>query len=77
MEDACGTPGYCPLKLLSTSDHLDNYGYTNKVDVLALGCILYELIDSAKPFSSDIVVLTHYQQEETVAVTVDPLLKSM
>jgi len=37
-----------------------------------MGCILYELIVGQQRFSSDIIVLTHYQTEKTVVLTMEP-----
>jgi hypothetical protein len=58
-EDARGTPGYRAPELLLE----DNYGYTNKVDIWAMGCILHELVLGVKPFASDFAVLEHYRSK--------------
>ena len=47
---ARGTPGYRAPELLNESR------YTNKVDVWAMGCILYELVTGRKAFDTDQVV---------------------
>jgi serine/threonine protein kinase len=38
--------------------------YTNKVDVWAMGCILYELLFRKKAFSGDMAVLSYYLSKE-------------
>jgi|SRR5277367_3205256 len=43
-----GTPGYRAPELLR-----EDGKYTNKVDIWALGCILYELVFETKAFQSD------------------------
>jgi serine/threonine protein kinase len=47
-----GTAGYRAPELLAE----DNPNYTNKVDIWAIGCILYELIFRKKPFRTDLAV---------------------
>jgi serine/threonine protein kinase len=48
---ALGTPSYRSPELI------ENFKYTNKVDIWAIGCILYELIFKRKAFSDDWAVL--------------------
>lgn len=47
-----GTSGYRAPELLT-----ENPIYNNKVDIWAMGCILYELISGQKAFSSDHAVM--------------------
>lgn len=55
-EYARGTPSYRALELLN--EH--KYSYTNKVDIWAMGCILYEILFRVKAFSEDMSVREHY-----------------
>ena len=48
---ARGTTCYRAPELLA-----ENSGYTNKVDIFALGCILFELVNRKKAFSDDFSV---------------------
>lgn len=50
-----GTPGYRAPELLNS----DVANFTNKVDIWAMGCILFELATGAKPFVTDIAVLEY------------------
>ena len=47
-----GTPGYRAPELLKD----DGASFTNKVDIWAMGCILFELATGAKPFVTDFAV---------------------
>jgi NIMA (never in mitosis gene a)-related kinase 8 len=49
-----GTPSYRSPELI------DDLKYTNKVDIWAIGCILYELIFMKKAFSGDAAVLRYF-----------------
>jgi len=51
-----GTPGYRPPELVNVDAGAT---YTNKVDVWAMGCILFELATGAKPFVTDFAVLEY------------------
>lgn len=51
---ARGTAGYRAPELVS-----DSSNYTNKVDIWALGCILYELASGKQPFYSDWEVIQY------------------
>lgn len=53
-----GTPGYCSPELLKE----DGAKYNNKVDIWAMGCLLFELATGSKPFSDDLSV-TGYASE--------------
>jgi serine/threonine protein kinase len=55
-EFANGTPGYRAPELLNE----EKYTYNDKVDIWAMGCILYELVVGKKLFPSDLTVLEHY-----------------
>jgi hypothetical protein len=62
-----GTPGYRSPELLVE----DNSQYTNKVDIFAMGCILYELVLGVKPFTSDHAVLEHYRSGAQLKMNFD------
>jgi serine/threonine protein kinase len=47
-----GTPGYRAPEMLED----DNSNFNNKVDIWAMGCILFELATGEKPFATDHVV---------------------
>ena len=49
-----GTPGYRAPELLAMEE--EPAWYTNKVDIWAMGCILYELATGQRPFKSDLAV---------------------
>ena len=66
-ETSRGTPGYRAPELLRE----DRAAYNNKVDIWALGCILYELVVGTKPFATDIAVLEHYQITSSLNITLD------
>ena len=51
---AQGTPSYRSPELI------EDFKYTNKVDIWAIGCILYELIFKKKAFSGDGAVLRYF-----------------
>ena len=54
-----GTAGYRAPELI-----LDSHIYTNKADVWALGCILYELAVGKKAFDSDWNVIRYYHEND-------------
>jgi serine/threonine protein kinase len=56
--DARGTASYRAPELVSA--HLS---YTNKVDIWALGCILYELIEGKTAFNSDCEALGYSEKD--------------
>jgi len=71
-EFARGTPGYRAPELLQEGEAV----YTNKVDIWALGCILYQLVVGIKPFASDIAVLDHYRLGSSLDIKVDEMLNA-
>ena len=52
---ARGTSGYRAPELIAD----DHRRYNNKVDIWALGCILYELLTGSKAFENDLLVLDY------------------
>jgi serine/threonine protein kinase len=58
-----GSPGYRAPELLQ-----DNPTYNNKVDIWALGCILYELVTGQKLFLSDPVTFEQYNKALDISV---------
>jgi WD40 repeat protein len=65
-----GTPGYRAPELL-----LEYPKYSEKVDIWALGCILYELVVGTKPFSSDIAVSEYRHSQSLDLEDCEPLFK--
>jgi serine/threonine protein kinase len=61
-----GTPGYRAPELLS-----DKPKFTNKVDIWALGCILYELTIGARAFQTDYAVLLYLSSQKNKDVVLD------
>src|SRR5271155_799514 len=61
-----GTPSYRAPELLK-----QNPKYTNKVDIWALGCILYELLCEQKLFSGDWDVLKDAQKHHLISIPVE------
>src|SRR5271170_964249 len=61
-----GTPSYRAPELLRDSDST----YNNKVDIWALGCIVYELITRERAFSGDWAV-----SEYALSGTFPPIIK--
>ena len=53
---ALGTPSYRSPELI------EDFKYTNKVDIWAIGCILYELIFKKRAFSGDTAVLRYFDK---------------
>jgi len=51
-----GSPGYRPPELVNVDA---GASYTNKVDVWAMGCILFQLATGSKPFANDHIVLEY------------------
>lgn len=73
-----GTSGYrAPELVIELIDDQVNHRYTNKVDVWAMGCILYEAVFSKKAFQSDFAVhqydLAHRLSGETLTIPVDSI----
>jgi serine/threonine protein kinase len=52
-----GTPGYRAPELLKEM----HVGYNNKIDIWAMGCILFEIATGQKPFANDTMV-TEYSR---------------
>lgn len=46
-------------------------GYSNKVDIWAIGCILHELLGGEKLFSKDSIVLDYHQSKTTLTIQCD------
>jgi len=55
-----GSPGYRAPELLTQATEAE---YNNKVDIWALGVILYQLARGQKLFSSDAATLQYFQSE--------------
>ena len=66
-----GTEGYRAPELL-----LDDPKFTNKVDIWALGCILYELAARKKAFDSDLQVRDFSISQSTLHVSISFFPKS-
>ena len=64
-EFARGTPGYRAPELLVQEK------YDDKVDIWAMGCILYELVTGERLFSSDIAVLEYRQFKLPLTIQCD------
>ena len=45
--------------------------HTNKVDIWAMGCILYELATGTRPFKSDYAVISHVHSAKNIEVVLD------
>src|SRR5277367_5178133 len=60
-----GTEGYRAPELVN------NHTYTNKTDIWALGCILYELGSGQMLFSSDFSVSDHFRSKTAFENLVD------
>ena len=68
-ELARGTPGYRAPELLMDG----RYVFNKKVDVWAMGIILYELAVGTKPFHSDAAVLEHFRSGTSLETPCDTL----
>jgi len=64
-----GTPGYRAPELMDSGG--DPVMYNNKVDIWAMGCILYELATGIRPFKSDWDVLNHRISKRNIEVVLD------
>jgi len=64
-----GTPGYRAPELMDSEG--DPAMYNNKVDIWAMGCILYELARGTRPFNSDWHVLNHRFSNKNMEVILD------
>jgi hypothetical protein len=67
-ENGRGTQGYRAPELMSSVT-----GFTNKVDIWALGCILYELMTGTKAFETDWCVRDYYVSDSVLEITVPGL----
>jgi serine/threonine protein kinase len=65
-----GTPGYRAPELLDSDGNPAGL-YNNKVDIWAMGCILYELAIGIRPFKSDWDVLSHRFSGKNINVVFD------
>lgn len=64
-----GTPCYrAPELITEDEDHF----YTNKVDIWAMGCVLYAIVFQKKAFTSDLAVLQYFMQRNS-SITNVPL----
>lgn len=54
-----GSPSYRAPELVTDQD---SHTFTNKIDIWALGCILFELVLGKKPFPSDLAVFQYYME---------------
>jgi serine/threonine protein kinase len=52
---------------------MTNQSFTNKVDIWALGCILYELCFRQKAFNNDIAVLSYSASNEPLIIPDEPV----
>jgi serine/threonine protein kinase len=66
-----GTPSYRAPELMNEASGTK---YTNKVDIWAMGCILYEILFRKKAFSGDMAVLSYLLSKERPGFPVDVLL---
>ena len=64
---ARGTSGYRAPELVK------DFHYTNKVDIWALGCILYELVFRKKTFDNDMAVLSYALSKQELKIPAGPL----
>ena len=64
-----GTPGYRAPELMDSNGNPAMYN--NKVDIWAMGCILYELATGIRPFKSDWEVLNHRFSRTNLNVVLD------
>jgi serine/threonine protein kinase len=64
-----GTPGYRAPELMDSNG--DPALYNNKVDIWAMGSILYELAIGIRPFQSDWEVLNHRFSGKNINVVLD------
>jgi tetratricopeptide (TPR) repeat protein len=67
-ENGRGTQGYRAPELMSSAN-----GFTNKADIWALGCILYELMTGTKAFDTDWSVWGYYVSDSALEILVPGL----
>jgi serine/threonine protein kinase len=68
-KDSSGTPGYRAPELMDSGG--DPAMYNNRVDIWAMGCILYELVTGVRAFKSDWHVLNHGFLKKNMEVVLD------
>lgn len=64
-----GTPGYRSPELLEFEGEPSQH--TNRVDIWAMGCILYQLVTGTQLFKSDWAVIYHVYDAKSVDVSLD------
>jgi len=64
-----GTPGYRALELMDSEG--DPAMYNNKVDIWAMGCILYELATGTRAFKTDHAVISYSLSPKAKEVVLD------
>ena len=66
--DSRGTPGYRAPELLAIAEKIR---YTNKCDIWAIGCILFEIIHKRRPFLDDYAVRLYQGAGESATLPID------
>jgi serine/threonine protein kinase len=67
-----GTPSYLAPELVCREyEESGRYKITNKVDIWAVGCILYELVFRRKLFASDEHIIEHRLLSRTITLPFD------
>jgi serine/threonine protein kinase len=66
-QNARGTPSYRPPELFVEN----NVGFTNKLDVWSMGCILYELAVRKRAFRDDFAVFNHSRSGQSLSIVLD------
>jgi serine/threonine protein kinase len=69
-----GTPGYRAPELMSSDG--DRAMYNNKVDIWAIGCILYELATGTRAFKTDHAVISYSLLQKEKGVVLDSMFDS-
>jgi serine/threonine protein kinase len=68
-----GTPCYAAPEIMTSESHMP--AYTNKVDIWALGLMLYELMMGKRAFQTDYQVIRYYTDCKSALVTTEASLK--
>ena len=68
-----GTPCYAAPEIMTSESHMP--AYTNKVDIWALGLMLYELTMGKRAFETDYQVIRYYTDCKLALVTTEASLK--